>query len=72
MPELIDSIVLILLYAKISTKGIIGQVKITGILIIYIFTFIIWIKDESLFLEKTMTALDGYLEHAGGILKYIK
>ena len=72
LPQLVESIALIFLYAKIPTKGIVGQIKITGILIIYISTFFIWIKDESLFLEKTMTALDGYLENAGDILKYTK
>ena len=71
LPHLIDSIILMLSYAKFSTKGIFGQIKIKAILIIYISTFLVWIKDESDSLEKTMTALDNYLDYAGKILKLV-
>ena len=59
-------------YSKISNKGIVGQLKTKGILIIYILTFLVWIKDESSSLEKTMISLDGYLDQAGKIIKIIK
>ena len=72
LPQLLDSIVSIIGYAKISSAGIIGQIKIKGILIIYISTFFVWIKDEDSSLEKTMTALDSYLNQAGKILNFIK
>ena len=72
LPQLLDSIVSIIGYAKISSEGIIGQIKIKGILIIYISTFFVWIKDEDSSLEKTMTALDSYLNQAGKILKFIR
>ena len=72
LPQLLDSIVSIIGYAKISSEGFIGQIKIKGILIIYISTFFVWIKDEDSSLEKTMTALDSYLNQAGKILNFIK
>ena len=58
LPEILDSIVSITSYAKISNKGIAGQIKIKGILIVYISTFLVWIRDENPFLEKTMKSLD--------------
>ena len=72
LPQLLDSIVLIIGYAKFSSKGIIGQIKIKVILIIYISTFLVWIKDKNSSLEKTMTALDSYLNNAGKIFKFIR
>ena len=72
LPQLLDSIVLIIGYAKISSKGIIGQIKIKVILIIYISTFFVWIKDKNSSLEKTMTALDSYLNNAVKIFKFIR
>ena len=72
LPSLLDSMIKIIQYTKISSKGLAGQLKIKGILIIYISTFFIWMKDESSSLEKTMTSLDQYLDNAGKILKFIK
>ena len=72
LPQLLDSTVLMIKYSKISNRGIIGQLKVKGILIIYILTFFIWVKDDSPTLEKTMISLDGYLDQAGKILKLIK
>ena len=72
LPQLLDSIISMIGYAKISNEGIIGQIKIKGILIIYISTFVVWIKDEDSSLEKTMTALDSYLNQVGKILNFIK
>ena len=72
LPQLLDSIILIIGYAKISSKGIIGQMKIKVILIIYISTFLVWIKDKNSSLEKTMMALDSYLDNACKIYKFIR
>jgi ubiquinone biosynthesis protein COQ9 len=58
-------------FTKISSTGIIGQMKIKGIFIIYISSFLVWIKDDSPSLEKTMKSLDNYLDQAGKILKFI-
>ena len=72
LPSIIDSIILMVSYTKISSNGIVGQLKIKGILLIYIATFLVWIKDETSSLEKTMTSLDNYLNNANKILKFIK
>ena len=72
LPSVLDSIVLMCEYTQISTKGIIGQLKIKGILIVYALAFFTWIKDDSLSIEKTMTALDNYLDNAGKIINYLK
>jgi len=71
LPNLLDSIVLMFKFTKISSTGIIGQMKIKGIFIIYISSFLVWIKDDSPSLEKTMKSLDNYLDQAGKILKFI-
>lgn len=72
LPNLLDSIILMLSFAKISIKGIKGQIKIKGMMIIYISIFFVWIKDQGPSLEKTMTSVDDYLNKAGKIIKYIK
>ena len=71
-PFFIESMVIMLDIAKIKTNGLIGQVKIKGIFIIYFASFLVWIKDETKSLDKTMTAVDKYLDQAGAIIKYIK
>ena len=72
LPNLLDSIILMLEYTKISSIGVMGQIKIKGIFIIYISVFFVWINDNTSYLEKTMTALDNYLNQAGTILKFIE
>ncbi len=72
LPELLDSILNMVKVTNISYKGIKGQLKIKGVFIIYISTFLTWVKDETESLEKTMTALDKYLDQAGSMLKIIK
>jgi len=72
LPNIIDSIVLMMNYTNISHKGVLGQVKIKGILLIYVASFFTWIKDDSTSLEKTMIALDKNLDYAGNILSLIK
>ena len=72
LPSIIDSIVLMVNCTNISSKGILGQLKIKGILLIYISSFFTWIKDDSISLEKTMTTLDKSLDQAGSILSFIK
>ena len=71
-PSLLNSIILMVNYTGISTKGILGQMKIKGVLIIYISTFFVWIKDETGSLDKTMISLDENLDRAGKILNFIK
>ena len=72
LPYLLDSMILMANYANISINGLKGQLRLKGILIIYCSTFLIWIKDESTSLEKTMTSLDHNLDKAGKILKFFQ
>ena len=57
--------------AKINTKGVKGSIKITGIFIIYIATFFVWMSDDTKSLEKTMTSLDNYLNKTEKLIKDI-
>ena len=72
LPNILDSIISMTNYTNISLRGVVGQLKIKGILIIYISSFIVWIKDESISLEKTMTSLDENLDRAGKVLSFLK
>ena len=72
LPNIIDSIILMVNYTNVSTKGIKGQLKIKGIVIIYISSFFAWMNDDTPSLDKTMTALDKNLDQAGKILSFIK
>ena len=58
--------------AKITTVGIKGNLKIKGLLVIYFISFLVWIKDNSKTLEKTMTSVDNNLDRAGNLINIIK
>ena len=72
LPDLLESIILMIGFTKISKTGIIGQLRIKGVFIVYISSFFTWMKDDTPSLEKTMTALDNYLDKAGKLIKYIE
>ena len=72
LPNILNSIESMIGYSKISSKVIIDKLIINGVFIVYLSSFLIWMKDETSSLEKTMTALDNYLTRASGILKIIK
>ena len=72
LPNIIDSIILMVNYTNVSTKGIKGQLKIKGIVIIYISSFFAWMNDDTPSLDKTMITLDKNLDQAGKILSFIK
>ena len=58
--------------SNIKINGIVCSLKIKGLLIIYFSTFLIWTKDKTSSLEKTMTSLDNYLIRAENLLKIFK
>ena len=58
--------------SNIKTVNITGRMKIKALLIIYFATFLTWAKDENPSLDKTMTALDNYLQRAENIIKFFK
>ena len=72
LPSFIESIVLMANLSNISIKGLIGNLKIKGLLIVYFSSFLTWTKDNSESLEKTMTSLDNNLNRAGYIFSLIK
>lgn len=71
IPSFLESMFLTATLANIEIKGIKGSLTIKGIFIIYIATYLEWIKDTSKSLEKTMTTLDQYLNKASKILNFI-
>ena len=72
LPSFIESMILMCNISNIKINGIIGNLKIKGLLIIYFSTFLIWTKDESASLDKTMTALDNYLIRANDLFRIFK
>ena len=72
LPSFIDSIIMIAKNANVSTSGLLGRINIKGILIIYFSTFLIWIKDDTDSLEKTMNSLDQNLDKAEKLINYFK
>ena len=72
LPSFIDSIKLMSNIAKINYKGLSGSLKINGLTILYFSTFLVWMKDNSESLDKTMTALDNNLNRAENIIKMTK
>ena len=72
LPSLIESMITMAGLAKISIVGIKGNLKVKGLLVIYFSSFLVWAKDNSESLEKTMTSLDNHLDRAGKLLSIIK
>ena len=72
LPSLIESMISMADLAKIPVVGIKGNLKIKGLLAIYFSSFLVWAKDNSESLEKTMTSLDNHLDRAGKLLSIIK
>tara|TARA_Y100000590_G_C15686389_1_gene1001814 strand:+ start:1517 stop:2080 length:564 start_codon:yes stop_codon:yes gene_type:complete len=71
-PAFIESMIMMSKISNISIKGIKGNLKIKGLCIIYFSSFLIWIKDDTNSLEKTMKSLDKYLDQAGKILNFVE
>ena len=55
---------------NIEIKGIRGMSKIKALFILYLLIIYTWNKDETDSLEKSMTALDKYLNNIDKFLKY--
>ena len=72
LPSLIESMISMAGLAKIPVVGIKGNLKVKGLLAIYFSSFLVWAKDNSESLEKTMTSLDNHLDRAGKLLSIIK
>lgn len=72
LPSFIHSMSMMAKAANIETKGLQGNIKLKGILVVYFATFLIWTKDENPTLDKTMTSLDNYLERAESLLDLLE
>ena len=72
LPTFIESISLMANLAHINTKGLKGNLRIKGLLVIYLSTFLVWTRDTSNTLDKTMISLDSNLNRAGKIVNILK
>ena len=63
-PLIIKSLTTILESSEVASNGVLGNLKVEGLLIIYISIFLIWKKDETPGLDKTMAALNNHLNKA--------
>ena len=70
IPSLIESIIIIAELSKYNINGLKGTVKLKGLFVVYVVTFFQWLDDDNPTLEKTMTALDKYLDQAEKIGKF--
>ncbi len=71
LPLIIKSLNVVLESSDISSDGIIGKLKIDGLLIVFITVFLVWKDDKTSNLEKTMVALDRNLNRAEVIVNLI-
>ena len=71
LPSFLESMIMMAKISNISLKGIKGSVKIKGLLIIYFSSFLVWSRDNTSSLEKTMMSLDKYLNQAEKLLKVV-
>ncbi len=64
LPHLGRSMTRVLEAVNISTQGIAGCVRVTGLTGVYLYVLKIWIEDDSPDMAKTMAALDKALDKA--------
>ena len=69
--EILTSLTLLLKATNISTSGISGKMRIKGLLIIYVNSFRVWLKDSNPDLAKTMATLDHGLRQAEKISLFL-
>ena len=50
--------------AGISTKGLVGRIKVKALAVIYLLTLKTWLEDDSPDLSKTMASLDKHMKRA--------
>lgn len=64
IPIITKSLTTVLEFSNIVSDGILGKLKVEGLLIIYLSIFLVWKNDESNELDKTMAAIDNHLNKA--------
>ena len=70
IPKSVESKILIATFANINLNGIQGAIKIKIIFALYYITLFTWFNDENESLEKTMSALDKYLNNIEKVIKF--
>ena len=70
LPKSVESKILIATFAKINLNGIKGVIKLKIIFVLYYITLFTWFNDENESLEKTMSALDKYLNNIEKVIKF--
>ena len=70
IPKSVESKILIATFANINLNGIQGAIKIKTIFVLYYLTLFTWFNDENKSLEKTMSALDKYLNNIEKVFKF--
>ena len=70
IPKSVESKILIATSANINLNGIQGAIKIKTIFVLYYLTLFTWFNDENESLEKTMSALDKYLNNIEKVIKF--
>ena len=69
LPVLQESMRWMLEAAGIATEGVQGQVRISGLVVIWLATLRIWMQDETADMAKTMSALDRNLRRAESLVR---
>ena len=72
LPSFIESIIIMVSLTKIPINGLKGNLTIKILLTVYFASFLVWIKDNSTSMEKTMTSLDNYLDRADNLINIFK
>ena len=70
IPKSVESKILIATFANINLNGIQGVINIKIIFALYYITLFTWFNDENEGLEKTMSALDKYLNNVEKVIKF--
>jgi len=69
LPTFLESMIITAELSKYKINGLKGTIRLKGLMIIYFITFFQWVDDKDSSLEKTMTALDKYLDQAEKLSK---
>lgn len=68
LPFLSKSLSSCLEFSGIEKEGVKGKIRFDGIFIIFILVFLVWRKDNTLYLDKTMATLDNYLDKGENLI----
>jgi len=64
LPSFLESMIITAELSKYNVNGLKGTIKLKGLMLLYFMTFFQWLDDKNSSLEKTMSALDKYLDQS--------